>query len=139
MLFIAGSAPFLAGIVYTTVYPSNDPHVVACLVTGAVFLIVFALWENFGEERGWVKHPLTPTRVFTAGYGRDLTAPCIALAIIDMFYYSSSSLWPTMISVLWINGGQDWHYALVLSIVSLSGPTKYYLTYRIFRYKASPS
>lgn len=116
-LFVAGSAPFLAGIIYTTIYPSSDIHVIACLVVGAVFLIVYALWENIGEKRGLVKHPLTPTRIFTAGYGRDFTAPCIAVAIVNMFYYSSSILWPTMINVFYLEDASDWRYASLLSTI----------------------
>jgi hypothetical protein len=117
LLFVLGATPFLAGIIYTTIFPSSDIHVVACLVIGAAFLVAFALWENVGFKRGLVKHPLTPTRVFIAGRGRDLTAPCIALAVINMFYYSSSILWPTMINVFYLDNSLDWGYASVLSTV----------------------
>lgn len=91
-------------------------HVVVPLVIGGVFLILFALWEHYGGNLGWIKHPLTPTRVFVAGHGRDLTAPCIAVAIINMFYYSTSIIYPTMISVFW-DGADDWRYASLLSTV----------------------
>jgi hypothetical protein len=73
ILFILGAAPFLAGIIYTTTYPSTDPHVLAPLITGALFLVLFALYENLGHKAGFVPRPLTPTRVFTAGHGRDCT------------------------------------------------------------------
>lgn len=117
LLFVLGSTPFLAGIIYTTIYPSSNIHVIACLVIGAIFLIAFALWENIGFKRGLVKHPLTPSRIFIAGYGRDFTAPCIALAVVNMFYYSSSILWPTMINVFFLDDASDWRYASVLSTV----------------------
>lgn len=117
LLFILGATPFLAGIVYTTIYPSTDPHVIAPLAAGAVFLIIFALWENIGSRRGFLKHPLTPTYVFTAGRGRDFSAPCIAMAVINMFYYSSSILWPTMINVFYLDDPTDWRTASVLSMV----------------------
>jgi hypothetical protein len=113
LLFIAGALPTLIGIVYTTVFPGDNPHVVAPLVIGIFFLILFGLWETFGE----IKHPLTPTYVFTSSYGRDLTAPCIALAVVNMFYYSSSILWPTMINVFYTNDGTDWRYGILLSTV----------------------
>jgi hypothetical protein len=116
LLFVAGATPFLMGIIYTTFLPSDDMHVVAPFIVGAVFLVLFALWEHFGDKKGWVKHPLTPTRVFIAGKGRDLTAPCIAVAVINMFYYSTSILYPTMINVFW-GGESDWRYASLLSIV----------------------
>ena len=113
ILFTVGATAALAGINYTTSFPSSDPHCVALLVVGFVVLLFFALWETFGKA----KHPLTPPRVFTAGYGRDLTAPCIALAVVNMFYYSSSILWPTMITVFYTDNGADWKYGSLLSIV----------------------
>jgi hypothetical protein len=90
-LFIAGSLPFLMGIVWASIYPSTDTHVFAPLVVGCVMLVLFAVWETYGKT----KHPLTPTNIFTSSWGRDFTAPCIALAIINMFYYSSSIIWLT--------------------------------------------
>jgi len=112
-LFTAGAVPVLMGIVWTNVYHSNDPHVVAPLVVGFFFLILFALWETYGNAA----HPLTPTYMFASSWGRDLTAPCIALAVVNMFYYSSSILWPTMIAVFYTDGGTDWRYGILLSIV----------------------
>lgn len=109
---MAGALPVLMGIVWTTIYPSNDPHVIASLVIGFFFIICFALWERFSGT----KHPLTPTYVFTAYRGRALTAPLIALGVVNMFYYSSSILWPTMINVFYTNGGVDWRYGILLSI-----------------------
>jgi len=111
-LFIGGAVPFLMGIVWAGVYDSNDAHVVAPLVVGAVVLIAFALWETFGN----LKYPLTPTHVFTSSWGRDFTAPVIALGVVNMFYYSSSILWPQMITVFYTNGGADWKYSIILSL-----------------------
>ncbi|KAJ5523217.1 peroxiredoxin prx5 [Penicillium frequentans] len=111
-LFIGGIVPFLMGIVWASSYSSTDPHVVATLVVGAVVLVLFALWETYGN----LKYPLTPTAIFTSSYGRDFTAPVIALGVINMFYYSSSILWPQMITVFYTNGGEDWKYAVVLSL-----------------------
>ena len=113
LLFPLGVVPILMGIVWTNIYPSSDAHVVAPLVVGFFFLILFALWETYGKT----EHPLTPTYMFTSSKGRDLTAPCIALAVVNMFYYSSSILWPTMIAVFYTNGGTNWKYGIVLSIV----------------------
>ena len=111
-LFIAGSLPILVGIVYTASIPASDPRVVATLVVGFVFLVAFALWETYGTA----KHPLTPPIAFKRSYGRDFTAPCIALAIINMFYYSSSIIWPTMINAFYTQGGQPWQKAAYLSL-----------------------
>ncbi|KAJ5874568.1 uncharacterized protein N7529_002998 [Penicillium soppii] len=111
-LFIGGAVPFLMGIVWAGVYESNDAHVVAPLVVGAVLLICFALWESFGN----LEYPLTPTYVFASSWGRDFTAPVIALGVVNMFYYSSSILWPQMITVFYTNGGADWKYSVILSL-----------------------
>lgn len=104
--------PFLMGIVWAGIYPSNDPHVVAPLVVGAFVLICFALWESLSKTR----FPLTPTHVFTSSWGRDFTAPAIALGVINMFYYSSSILWPNMTTQFYTDGGKRWKYAVVLSL-----------------------
>ncbi|KAK4870079.1 hypothetical protein LT330_005133 [Penicillium expansum] len=111
-LFIGGAVPFLMGIVWAGVYDSNDVHVVAPLVVGAAVLICFALWETFGK----LKYPLTPTYIFASSLGRDFTAPVIALGVVNMFYYSSSILWPQMITVFYTNGGADWKYSVILSL-----------------------
>ncbi|KAK5032456.1 hypothetical protein LTR13_007279 [Exophiala sideris] len=112
VLFIVGAVPLLMGIVYTTIYPSNNAHVVAPLVIGFFFLTCFACWERFAK----LKHPLCPTYVFTSSSGRDFTAPAIALAVVNMFYYSSSILWPTMINTFYTDGGTDWRYGVALSL-----------------------
>ncbi|KAJ6128223.1 hypothetical protein N7471_009440 [Penicillium samsonianum] len=111
-LFIGGAVPFLMGIVWAGVYDSNDVHVVAPLVVGTAVLICFALWESFGK----LKYPLTPTYIFASSWGRDFTAPVIALGVVNMFYYSSSILWPQMITVFYTNGGADWKYSVILSL-----------------------
>lgn len=112
MSFTAGCVPVLAGIVWAGIYESTDPHVVAPLVIGFFFLIVFGLWETYGGS----EHPLAPAHIFASSWGRDFTAPCLALSITNMFYYSSSILWPTMTTVFYTNGGTDWRYNLVLSL-----------------------
>lgn len=100
------------GIVWTNVYSGSDAHIVAPLCVGVFFLVCFALWETFGKA----KHPLTPTYVFTSSHGRDFTAPAIALAVVNMFYYSSSILWPTMINAFYTEGGTNWRYGIALSL-----------------------
>lgn len=100
------------GIVWAGVYPSSDAYVVAPLVIGFFFLVCFAVWETYGN----LKHPLTPTHIFTASWGRDFTAPAVALGVVNMFYYSSSIVWPVMITNFYTNGGLDWRYAVILSL-----------------------
>lgn len=111
-LFGAGAVLALMGIVWAGMYDSNDPHVVAPLVVGFVLVAAFALWEHFGK----LKYPLAPTHIFTSSKGRDFTAPAIALGVVNMFYYSSSILWPTMITKFYTNGGTEWREAVILSL-----------------------
>lgn len=110
-LFAAGATPFMMGIVWASVYPSDDPHVVAPLVVGLAIIAVFALWETYGN----IKHPLTPTDMFVASWGRDFTAPCIVLSILNMSYYGSSIIWPTMIAEFYTEAS-DWKRAALLSV-----------------------
>lgn len=112
LLFIVGALPILMGVVWTTVLPSNDPHVIVSLCLGFFFIICFGLWETYTK----IKHPLTPSYVFTSSRGRDFTAPAIVLAVVNMFYYSSSILWPTIITSFYTEGGSNWRYAMVLSL-----------------------
>lgn len=100
------------GVVWAQVYDSNDPHVVATLVVGAFVLILFGLWETFGN----LKYPLTPPRVFSSSWGRDVTAPAVVVAIVNMFYYSASIIWPQLISVFY-TPGHDWTYGVKLTLV----------------------
>ncbi|KAF2673902.1 MFS general substrate transporter [Microthyrium microscopicum] len=108
-LFTAGALPILMGIVWASVFPSTDAHVIAPLVIGAVALVAFALYETYAK----IKHPITPTSIFTSSMGRDFSAPCLALAILNMFYYSASIVWPTMINSWYTT---DWRTAAVLSL-----------------------
>ncbi|KAJ6117927.1 hypothetical protein N7523_005678 [Penicillium sp. IBT 18751x] len=111
-LFVGGAVPFLMGIVWAGVHPSNDVHVVVPLVIGAAVLVMFVLWETFGNPR----YPLTPTHIFSSSHGRDFTAPAVVLGVVNMFYYSSSILWPQMITVFYTNGGADWKESITLSL-----------------------
>ncbi|KAG9240545.1 fungal trichothecene efflux pump-domain-containing protein [Calycina marina] len=110
-LFIAGFLPILMDIIWASSFPSTDAHVVVPLVIGSVVMVGFALWKTYGNA----KHPLTPNNIFTSSRGREFTAPCIALAIINMFYYSSSIIWPTMVTVFYADP-KDWKRAAALSL-----------------------
>lgn len=111
LLFAAGAVPVLMGIVWAGIYSSSDAHVVAPLVVGFLMLAVFAVWETLVP-----KHPLTPRYIFVSSWGRDFTAPAIALGVINMYYYAISIIWPTMITAFYTDGGVDWKYAVVLSL-----------------------
>lgn len=112
LLFGAGTILAIIGIVWAGMYDSNDAHVVAPLVVGFVLIACFALWEHFAK----LEHPLVPTHIFTSSMGRDFLAPAIALGVVNMFYYSSSILWPTIITQFYTNGGTEWREAVILSL-----------------------
>ncbi|KAK5203006.1 hypothetical protein LTS03_011129 [Exophiala xenobiotica] len=106
VLFVRGSLPVLMGIWQAR------RCVIGCVVSLVVgALILFALWETLG----WAKHLLTPPEVFRRRKGRDFTAPRITLAVINMFYYSSSIIWPTMIAACYTPSGEPWAKAAPLS------------------------
>lgn len=80
MLFILATTLILVGIVYTTTLDSSHPRVIGTLTAGFGLLVCFALWETFAP----LKQPLTPTRIFTRDYGRELTAPFVAGFVVTM-------------------------------------------------------
>jgi hypothetical protein len=80
LLFIISTTLILVGIVYTTTLPSNNPRVIGTLASGFGLMVVFGLWETFAP----LKQPLTPTRVFTRGKGRTLTAPFVAAFVVTV-------------------------------------------------------
>lgn len=73
---------------------------------------------------------VTYLSIVRRSYGRDFTAPCIALAVINMFYYSSSIIWPTMINAFYTAGGQPWQRAAVLSLPQGCGVTLGTISYK---------
>lgn len=112
ILFIAFAVLILMGIVYTTVIPASDPRVIALLVVGFVIMVIFILWETYAP----LKQPLTPTRVFTKGKGRELTAPFIAAFVVTMFYYAVNIIYPTMINVLFTTATTTLSDQLVMTL-----------------------
>ncbi len=112
LLFTVAATLTLTGIVYTIQLPSNDPKVLGTLISGLGVLVVFALYETFVP----LKQPLTPTRVFTKGRGRDLTAPFIAAFVVTMFYYAINIIYPTMINVFFTDATTSFRYQIVLTL-----------------------
>ncbi|KAJ2906622.1 putative trichothecene efflux pump protein [Zalerion maritima] len=119
ILFIVSATLILTGIVYTTTLESSDPKVIGTLVPGFALLIAFALWETFAP----LKQPLTPTRLFTRGNGRELTAPFIAGFVVTMFYYAINVIYPTMISVFFTDATSDFREGVILTLPGNLGLT----------------
>ncbi|EPE04253.1 trichothecene efflux pump [Ophiostoma piceae UAMH 11346] len=112
LLFTVAATLTLTGIVYSIQLPSSDPKVVGTLVSGLGMLVVFGLYETFVP----LAQPLTPTRVFTKGRGRDLTAPFVAAFVVTMFYYAINVIWPTMINVFFTDAATSFRYQIVLTL-----------------------
>ncbi|KIV81318.1 hypothetical protein PV11_03510 [Exophiala sideris] len=111
VLFSLGVVLSSMGLVYVGLLPSSDPHVIAFLTIGFSLVILFALWETFGNPR----YAIAPPRLFKLAKGRAVTFPLVACAMINMTYFSCSIIWPTMISVYYTKP-EDWRYANVLSL-----------------------
>jgi MFS family permease len=84
VLFILSATLTLVGIVYTELIPSSSPKVIGLLCAGFGTLVCFILFENIGQRKGWIKQPLTPTRIFTADKGREFTFPFIVGFVVTM-------------------------------------------------------
>ncbi|CAK7210970.1 hypothetical protein SBRCBS47491_000959 [Sporothrix bragantina] len=112
LLFTIAAVLTLVGINYSIQLPSSDPKVIGTLVSGLGTLVLFALYETFMP----LKQPLTPTRVFTKGKGRDLTAPFVAAFVVTMFYYAINVVWPTMINVFFTDANTSVSYQVVLTL-----------------------
>lgn len=111
--FTVATAGMLSGIVYALLLPSKSPVVIALLVVGCAFLVIFALWETFGNP----KEPIAPTRLFTANKGRRLTAPFVCGFVVTMFYYANNITWPTMLGVYFTNANTPPHIVYLLATV----------------------
>lgn len=112
LLFTIATVLTLVGINYSIQLPSSDPKVIGTLVSGLGTLVAFALYETFVP----LKQPLTPTRVFTKGKGRDLTAPFVAAFVVTMFYYAINVIYPTMINVFFTDANTSFRYQIVLTL-----------------------
>ena len=111
--FTSSAAMILSGLVFVQYLPSTNPKVMGLLIGGFALLIFFALWETFAT----LKQPLAPTRLFTAGKGRTLTAPFVAGFVVTMFYYGTNILWPTMFGFYFLKADTPFHIVLTLATV----------------------
>lgn len=121
VLYSIGAVCVLVGIVWAGIFNSSNAHVIAPLVIGFAFLIAFAIWETFGS----IKHPLTPSHIFTYSQGRDATAPLLTLSLLVFFFYGQAVLWPSMITEFYTDPSlpykQTWQKAAALSVVQGGG------------------
>jgi hypothetical protein len=96
----------------TAYLPSTDKRVLTTLILGFAALIVFALWETFGNA----KYKVAPPAIFARTHGRSYTMPFINTFIVGMTYYAINVIYPTMNNVLWSANSTNPNYGLALSL-----------------------
>ncbi|CAK7215013.1 hypothetical protein SCUCBS95973_002331 [Sporothrix curviconia] len=111
-LFIVGASLALTGVIYTTIIPPSDPIVIGLLSSGFGVIVIFALWEHFGNLR----QPLAPPWVFAQDKGREFLFPFISGMIVNMFFYSVNIVYPTMINVFWTDSTSTIGYQCELTL-----------------------
>jgi hypothetical protein len=136
LLVIPGVCLALVGIINTTYMPASSTRVIAPLVVGLVLLVFFGLWETFSKTR----FPLCPPHIFRSHNGREFTVPFViafivtskssrALTIrsspmafridanvVEVTYYSTNIVYPTMINVFWVTETTSRGEQLALSL-----------------------
>ncbi|ERS98189.1 uncharacterized protein SPSK_06068 [Sporothrix schenckii 1099-18] len=117
VLVVPGICLTLVGIINTTSKASNSPAVVGPLVSGFGVLVLFGIWETVSS----VKYPLCPPHIFRYKNGREFTAPFVVAFIVTMFYYSINVIWPTMVSVFYVDATTPRSTQLLLTLPSSLG------------------
>ena len=112
VLFTVGATLALTGVIYATIIPPSDPIVVGLLCSGFGVVVLFALWEHFGNLR----QPLVPPWVFAQDKGREFLFPFISGMIVNMFFYSVNIVYPTMINVFWTDANSSVGYQCQLTL-----------------------
>ncbi len=111
-LFTVGATLVFTGVIYTTIISPSDKIVIGLLCSGFGVIVLFALWEQFGN----LQQPLTPPRVFAQDKGREFLFPFISGAIVNMFFYSVNIVYPTMIAVFWTTPESSVSYQCQLTL-----------------------
>jgi hypothetical protein len=96
----------------TAYLSSSDKKVLITLILGFATLVVFALWETFGNA----KFKVAPPVIFARNHGRAYAMPFINTFIVGMTYYAINVIYPTMNSVLWSANSTNPNYGLALSL-----------------------
>ncbi|CAK7207893.1 hypothetical protein SEUCBS139899_010708 [Sporothrix eucalyptigena] len=112
ILVVPGICLTLVGIINTESMSSKSAAVIGPMVSGFGVLILFGIWETCSS----VKYPLCPPHIFRYKNGREFTAPFILAFIVTMFYYSINVIWPTMISVFYVDATTSRSEQLLLTL-----------------------
>ncbi|KAF2660502.1 MFS general substrate transporter [Lophiostoma macrostomum CBS 122681] len=98
-LYTGGLLVFMMGLNWGgSVYPWDSAYVIATIVVGFVGLVAFVLWECFVD----LKEPLVPMHIFS-NYSWD--ASVLLTGLGASVYYAFAIVWPSMVGVLYSDGG----------------------------------
>lgn len=98
-LYTGGLLIFMMGLSWGgTVYPWASASVIATIVIGFVALVAFVLWESFVD----LKEPLVPMHIFS---NYSWNASVLLTGLGASVYYAFAIVWPSMVAVLYSDGG----------------------------------
>ncbi|KAF2677961.1 MFS general substrate transporter [Lentithecium fluviatile CBS 122367] len=98
-LYTGGLLVFMMGLSWGgTVYPWASSWVIGTIVAGFVALVAFVLWECFVD----LKEPLVPMHIFN---NYSWNASVILTGLGASVYYAFAIVWPSMVAVLYNDGG----------------------------------
>ncbi|KAH7119864.1 fungal trichothecene efflux pump [Dendryphion nanum] len=138
-LWTSGLVLFLMGLSWGGgIYPWKSAAVICTLVIGAACLVIFGLWEAYGNT----KYPLMPMKFFR---NRGFISLVACATVASMFYYSAVLLWPQQVATMYTT---NVNYAGWLSctvsaatalgqvaaggLIKLFGNTRYWLIFSAF-------
>lgn len=115
-LYTGGLLVFMMGLNWGgTVYAWNSAYVIATIVVGLAALVAFVLYECFMD----LKEPLVPMHIFS---NYSWNASVILTGLGASVYYAFAIVWPSMVAVLYNDGGpmrSAWLSALVGLLITI--------------------
>ncbi|KAF2439291.1 MFS general substrate transporter [Karstenula rhodostoma CBS 690.94] len=98
-LYTGGLLIFMMGLSWGgSVYPWASASVIATIVLGFIALVAFVLWECFVD----LKEPLVPMHIFS---NYSWNASVLLTGLGASVYYAFAIVWPSMVAVLYSDGG----------------------------------
>lgn len=98
-LYTGGLLIFMMGLNWGgSVYPWASASVIATIVVGFIALVAFVLWECFMD----LEEPLVPMSIFS---NYSWNASVLLTGLGASVYYAFAIVWPSMVAVLYRDGG----------------------------------
>ncbi|RDW72199.1 MFS general substrate transporter-28 [Coleophoma crateriformis] len=112
LLFTGGLLLFVMGLSWGGgLYPWKSGHVIGTVVSGALGIVAFFLWEIYVP----LKEPVVPMHLFK---NIEWVASCLLLSLGASVYYAMATIWPSMVAVLYTDDGGASMYAGWLNCIS---------------------